>query len=265
MTSVLSATDRSTKIDGLHSAVYTGTVSHRRFGPGVAHDFSYRCTMPFIDLAEIDDVTALHPLWSSRHAAPGWFRRADFMGTPQLSLDECVRNAVEAHCGHRPRGRIALLANLRTWGWLFNPISLYFCQSADGTEVETLVLEVENTPWHERRIYVVGPPQEMHRFSKEMHVSPFLPMGVEYEVRYSAPAGRLIVHFDVMRGDERLFAATMSLRRRGMDRQALGRILWEHPLLTYKVSAGIYLQAARLRSKGAPFYNHPATGGRRHE
>ena len=164
--------------------------------------------MPLLDLAEIDAVTGLHPLWSSRRPAPVWFRRADFLGDPAVPLDEAVRDLVEERSGRRPSGPVALLANLRTWGWLFNPISLYFCTGGDGTTIETLVAEVENTPWHERRSYVVGAPGR-HRFAKTMHVSPFLPMDVDYVLRYSAPAERLVVRLDVVRGDERLLGATL--------------------------------------------------------
>jgi DUF1365 family protein len=212
--------------------------------------------MPLLDLVEIDAVTGLHPLWSSRRPAPVWFRRTDFLGDPVVSVDEAVRTLVEERCGRRPAGPIALLANLRTWGWLFNPISLYFCAGVDGAGIETLVAEVQNTPWHERCSYVVGPPGS-HRFAKTMHVSPFLPMDVDYELRYTAPTEHLVVHFNVLRGDERLLGATLSLRRRALDRPALGRLLWANPALTHRVSAGIYAQAARLRLRGAPFHRHP--------
>ena len=123
--------------------------------------------------------------------------------------------------------------------------------------VEALVAEVENTPWHERHAYVVGPPGR-HRFAKVMHVSPFLPMDVDYELRYSAPGERLVVRLDVVRGGERLFAVTLSLGRRPLDRRGLGRLLWRYPDAHHRVSAGIYAQAARLRLKGAPFHLHPA-------
>lgn len=248
---------------GLRSALYEGTLRHRRFGPGARHEFSYAVAMPLLDLAEIDAVTRLHPLWSSRRVAPAWFRRADFLGDPTKSLDEAVRDVVEERSQRRPMGRVALLANLRTWGWLFNPLSLYFCTEPDGTTVETLVAEVESTPWHERCTYVVGPPGR-HRFAKAMHVSPFLPMDVDYVLRYSAPSERLVVKLDVMRGDERLLGASLSLRRRALDRRALGRLLWAHPALTHRVSAGIYAQAARLLLRGAPFHTHPARQVGRH-
>jgi len=242
---------------GLLSAVYEGTLRHRRFGPGAAHEFSSRVAMPLIYLDEIDSVTRLHPLWSSRWPAPVRFRRADFLGDPATPLPHAVRDLVAERGGLRSPGPVALLANLRTWGFLFNPISLYFCLGACGEEVEALVAEVENTPWHERHAYVVGPPGR-YRFAKFMHVSPFLPMDVEYELRYNAPGERLVVSLEVRRGGERLLAVTLSLRRGALDRHALARLLWEHPAPTHRVSADIYSQAARLRLRGAPFYTHPA-------
>lgn len=241
---------------GLRSAIYEGTLHHRRLGSGGNHEFSYDVAMPLLDLAEIDSVTSRHPLWSSRRPAPVWFRRADFLGAPAVPLDEAVRDLVEDRVGQRPAGAIALLANVRTWGWLFNPISLYFCADPDGAAIETLVAEVENTPWHERHSYVVGPPGR-HQFAKSLHVSPFLPMDVDYVLRYNAPGERLGVQLDVLRGDERLLSATLSLHRRAIDRRALGQMLWAYPALTHRVSAGIYAQAARLRLRGAPFHRHP--------
>lgn len=261
MTTHRPATGEAVETGGpaLRSAIYEGTLHHHRFGPGVTHEFSYAVAMPLLDLAEIDAVTGLHPLWSSRRPAPVWFRRPDFLGDPEVPLDEAVRDLVEDRGGHRPAGPMALLANLRTWGWLFNPISLYFCADIDGAGIETVVVEVENTPWHERCSYVVGPPGR-HRFTKTMHVSPFLPMDVEYELRYTMPTEHLVVHLDVVRGDERLLGATLSLRRRVLDRRGLGRLLWANPAPTHRISAGIYAQAARLHLCGAPWYKHPAQG-----
>lgn len=240
----------------LRSALYQGTLRHRRWGPGAEGDFSYRVAMPLIDLAEVGDVASLHPLWSARSPAPVWFRRADFLGHPARPLAEEVRDLVQQRAGARPQGHVALLANLRTWGWLFNPISLYFCFSADGLAVEHLVAEVENTPWHERCQYVVGAPGT-HRFAKAMHVSPFLPMDVDYRLRYGHPGERLVVQLDVMREEQRLFAATLSLRRRPLNRRELGRLLWDYAAMSQRVSAGIYRQAMRLGLRRAPFFAHP--------
>jgi uncharacterized protein len=254
-------------LNGLCSSMYEGVVAHARFGPGPTHSFSYKVAIPLLDLAEVDAVMGLHPAWSAHRSAPVRFRREDFLGHPATSLDNAVRELVSERTGRRPEGPIALLANLRTWGWLFNPISLYFC--AEPAEppgsrgpVSSLVAEVENTPWHDRHAYVVGPPG-VHRFAKELHVSPFLPMGVDYELRYTAPGDWLTVGLDVLRGDRRLLSATLSLRRRPLDRAALGHLLWHYPAMTHRVTAGIYAHAARLRLKGTAFFAYPVDRGRK--
>jgi DUF1365 family protein len=248
--------------NGLRSAMYEGVLVHARFGPGPTHSFRYKVATPLLDLAEVDDVMGLHPAWSARRAAPVRFRRGDFLGDPAVPLDQAVRDLVAGRTGRRPGGPVALLANLRTWGWLFNPISLYFCADVgdhpgEQGRIDSVVAEVENTPWHERHAYVVGPPGR-HRFAKELHVSPFLPPDLDYELRYTAPGPELTVGLDVLRADRRLFAATLFLRRRALDRAALGRLLWNYPAMTHRVTAGIYAQAVRLRLKGAPFFGHPA-------
>lgn len=252
--------------NGLRSAIYEGVLAHARFGPGPTHSFIHRVAMPLLDLAEVDDVMGMHPAWSSRRASPMRFRRQDFLGDPATPLAGAVRDLVSDRTGRRPEGPVAVLANLRTWGWLFNPISLYFCAdvaepAGHPTRISSLVAEVENTPWHDRHAYVVGPPGR-HRFAKELHVSPFLPTDVDYQLRYTAPGARLTVGVDVVQGAQRLFAATLTLRRRSLDRAALGRLLWRNPALTHRVSAGIYAHAARLRLKGAPFFSHPARQSR---
>jgi DUF1365 family protein len=247
---------------GLRSGMYEGVLCHARFGPGPTHSFRYRVAMPLLDLSEVDDVMAMHPAWSAHRPAAVRFRRQDFLGDPATPLATAVQNLVGDRTGHRPEGPVAALANLRTWGWLFNPISLYFCvdsttPTADPGLITSLVAEVENTPWHDRHAYVVGAPGR-HRFAKELHVSPFLPPDVDYQLCYTAPGAGLTVGLDVLRGDRRLFAATLVLRRRPLDRAALGRLLWRYPAMTQRVSAGIYAQAARLRLKGAPLYPNPA-------
>jgi uncharacterized protein len=239
----------------LRSAIYEGTVVHHRYEP-VDHRFSYRITMAFIDLAEVEAVCSRHPLWSKEGPNAVSFRRRDYLGDPALPLDVSVRDLVEQRVGMRPDGPIAMLTQVRTWGWLFNPITIYYCFDRDGHSVAQTVVEVTNTPWHERVAYVL-PGRGSPVVAKELHVSPFLPMDLSHRFVIGEPGPRLVVGVDDLDHGERVFSASMVLHRRSLDRPALGRVLWRYPLMTMRVSWGIYRQALALRRKGVPVHPHP--------
>ncbi len=238
------------------NAVYVGEVVHRRHGQGPTHHLRYRVALAYLNLDHVEEFMAASPLYSATHIAPLWFRRRDFFGDPERPLSRAIADRVEVETGVRPSGPIVMLANLRSWGWLFNPITIYYCFDSAGREVEHLLFEVENTPWHERLAYCIGAPGA-HRVEKQLHVSPFLPMGLGYEISYSAPAEHLAISFSVMQGAEEVLHASMALRYLGGDRRSLARLLWAVPAMTFRVSWGIYISALRLKLKGAIFYPHP--------
>lgn len=240
----------------MNSAIYEGTVRHRRHGAH-RHEFEYRVAMPYLDLGELEDVFARHPLWSLERPNAVSFRRADFLGDPDAPLDAAVRDLVHSQTGSRPAGPVRMLTHVRTWGWLFNPITVYVCMDASDENIVALVLEVTNTPWRERHAYVIDGGEGEHRFPKMLHVSPFLGMEQEYRLRVSHPGRNLVIHLSNLEGDAVVFDATLALLRREISRSALGRVLWRYPLLTLRVSMGIYRQALRLWSKGARLHPHP--------
>ena len=137
------------------SAVYEGTIRHRRFEP-IEHEFSYRLFLMYLDLGELPGVLDPYPLFSARRPAPARFRREDFMGDPARRLDECARDAVEAATGARPGGPVRLLGGLRYLGHSFNPVSFYYCFDSSGKRVEAVVADVENIPWGESHPYVLA-------------------------------------------------------------------------------------------------------------
>jgi hypothetical protein len=265
----------------LRSALYEGTVTHWRAEP--AHRFDYRVTLPLLFLDELHELRTVHPLIDldpSPHRRR-WptairFHRDDYLPSDAVTVRGAVKDAV-TEAGGTARGPVAMLGHVRTCGWLFNPLTLYYCFDPSGRDVEWTVLEVSNTPWHERCTYVVGPPGE-HHFAKTMHVSPFLPAWGEYTLRYSAPEDRIRVSLDVAalpppspfdRLHEPIpdrtkpaMAATMVLRRRPLDRPGLTQLLWGHPLMTTRVSCGIYAQALRLFARGAPVHRHAGPSAR---
>lgn len=247
----------------LASALYEGTVRHRRHAPRT-HAFSYRMFQPYLDLGELDEVFAERWLWSVERGNVASFRRRDFHGDRDTPLDASVRDAVQAQLGRRPDGPIRLLAHLRYFGHVFNPVAIYYGYRADGTTLDWIFAEITNTPWNERHGYVlpVADADQAHGmlrwdFDKAFHVSPFLPMERRYGWRFNAPGEVLRVHMDVFDGTRREFDATLTLQRRPLDGPNLARALVQYPAMSTKVVAAIYWQALRLWLKRVPLQPHP--------
>jgi hypothetical protein len=248
----------------LASCIYEGTIRHRRFAP-VENSFRYRLFMLYLDFAERERVFGLHPLWSCEGPNIAWLRRRDHFGDPRLPLEQAVADLVEARTGRRPAGPIRMLCHMRYFGHCFNPASFFYCWDAGGRRVETIIVEIHNTPWGEVHTYVLdrsqnqhpSPGWHRHQMAKVFHVSPFIDMGIRYDWRFKEPGDEIKVHMIDNEKGARLFDASLSLKRTEITRENLARVLIRYPLMTLKVSAMIYWQALRLTLKGAPFFPHP--------
>ena len=249
--------------------------------------------MAYLDLDELDTVFHKCAFWSAHEFNLAWFRRDDYMIASRRlgqSLGDAVRDCVEQRCGSRPEGPIRILTNVRRFGFGMNPVSFYYCFQPDGVALHSIVAEINNTPWNEQFAYVlpcgegvevkrsVGesavlgwPPVQpgmtkiasgsktMHRFcfKKTFHVSPFLDMDYEYDWRFSVPGKKLAVHMINRKSQGEPFDSTMILSRRAISPRELALDVLRQPLMTLKVFAAIYFQAARLWLKRTPSFSHP--------
>ena len=227
--------------------------------------FKYRLFLMFLDLADLPNLFDVHPLWSYERFNIACFLRRDHFGDPAVPLDQAVRDLVEDRLGHRPKGPVRMLTHLRYLGHCFNPASFYYCYDSADTAVETIVVEIHNTPWGERHCYVLGAEQNehpvknwrRHQLAKSFHVSPFIDMDIHYDWRFREPDETLKVHMIDYQKREKLFDASLALHRQPITRAALTRVLIRYPMMTGKVVVMIYWQALRLVLKRTPFFSHP--------
>jgi len=250
----------------LNSAIYHGSVRHRRYVPKY-HGFTYQVFMVYLDLHELDQVFSQSTWWSQRFFSLAWFRRKDFFdGQTDTPLYEAVANKVWQETGHRPDGPIRMLTNLRYFGFIINPITCYYCFDCTGKNLETVVAEVTNTPWKQRCHYVLqvdpNSSRQKMQFDKNMHVSPFQPMNLHYVWQGKSPTDSLVVHLDVYddqdtASDDSVFDATLQLKRQEMTEKNMNHMIWRYPFMTAKVFLAIYWQAMKLFIKGTPFYGKP--------
>jgi uncharacterized protein len=244
----------------LNSAIYRGQLQHSRLTPKL-HSFCYSVFMIYLDLDEIDAVFSLSRLWSARRPALARFKREDFFGSEKLSVKAAIIEHIYRQTGEDFQGSVRMLANLRYFGFLMNPLVTYYCFDREQ-RLQYIVAEVTNTPWREQHAYVLKchPDQSVQRieFDKALHVSPFNDMNLKYRWTGNLPAESLMLNLENWRGEVMEFEASLALKREPIDSRNLERIILSYPWMTLKVAAAIYWQALRLFLKGVPFVAHPA-------
>ena len=210
--------------------------------------------MALIDLDEL-------PTLDRRLRLFGWNRRAvtSFHDADHVDIHAIlIEHGVELGEG----SSIQVLTNLRVLGYVFNPVSFWWCRRGDGS-LACIVAEVSNT-FGERLPYVLLPAagseargRSVFETDKLLHVSPFMPMDQAYTWWLSDPGEKLSVRMDVHEDGSRDFNATLTARRLPLTEASLRSVLVRYPLMPARVLGLIHLQAVRLWLKRAPFYRKP--------
>jgi uncharacterized protein len=246
----------------MESALYTGTLRHRRSSPA-HHDFTVPLFMAFLDIDRLPELMRVSPFAGYNRFGWASFHERDHFGDPALSLRERLRQDAGASGLALPDGPIYLLTHLRYLGYVFNPISLFYCYDR-RQRLQQVLAEVNSTFGETCNYWLPAGPggTVSHRCPKKMHVSPFLPMELDYQFVLPAPGGSLVAHIGTSQGPHRPFDATLRLQREDWTAAALHRALRRFPWMTAQVMAGIHWQALRLYLKKVPVVPHPARQGK---
>ena len=242
----------------LQSALYVGSVMHRRLAPR-RHRLRYRAFWLLIDLDEPDALARRLRLFSHNRFNVFSFHDADH-GSGKL---EPPRAYVERTLAENGIGgaidRVTLLCMPRILGYVFNPLSIYFCHRPDGT-LAALLYEVRNTfgQMHSYLIPVTEPSPLVHqRCAKAFYVSPFLDMDMTYDFRLAPPAARLSAVVAARDRQGPVLIASLAGERRPLSDRTLALTFLTHPLLTFKVIGAIHWEALKIWWKGIRLYPRP--------
>lgn len=249
-------------------ALFMGKVWHRRLRP-VEHRFSYPFWWAWINL---DDVEGLlrRSVWWGRAWRPIVFNEQDYLDRASGSLRERIAGKADSLGLDWRVGTVCLMSQPRIFGWLFNPISLYWHFLPGRQRPDAVIAEVHNTPWNEKHWYRLDLAEvesganmdaglRLDRISqkKAFHVSPFMPMDLRYEWRLGVDMSAADVAIDNHDDEGVLFSAGVSLQRVNADKVAMTRVLTRYGAQAFKVSLAIYAHAWRIWRKGVGFHRHP--------
>lgn len=240
-------------MSALASCLYEGTIVHKRLTPR-QHAFSYRVFALCLDVDEIDMLDRQLRLFSRNRRNLLGFRDADLgeEGTEPVAdkarrlLDRCGLGSCAA--------RIELVCYPRLLGYVFNPLSVYFCRAASGV-IGAVIYEVTNT-FGERKSYVIpaygSDVSNSQTCAKEMYVSPFTGASGHYGFHGIAPSDRIVIGVNFREAGRPVLKTHFRGERRPLTDSAIAGVVACHPLMTLKVMGAIHFEALRLWVKGVP-------------
>ena len=231
------------------AALYPCEITHVRARP-IRRAFRYRSYLWLVDLDDLPRVPlALRPL--------AWFRARDHLGDPaspiRANVDACLARQGISLAG----GRVVMLGHAAVLGYVFNPLTLFWCHRADGT-LAAVIAEVHNT-YGQRHAYLLHPDgRGRAEADKDFYVSPFLPVAGRYRLHLPEPAATLRLSVTLRIDGRTVLAANVTGTRRAYTPRRLLLCALRHPWVTAQVTALIHWQGIRLAARRLPVFPRPA-------
>ena len=235
--------------------LYVGRVMHHRLRP-FRQRFTYRMWTLFVPLDAWDGVARGLRLLSVEGRNLLSLKARDHGPRDGRPLEPWVRAQLHERGIDPGDGRIFMLAMPRVLGYVFNPLTVYYAYDR-AERLVALLYEVKNT-FGGQHVYAFAVEPEARRLAhdcaKEFYVSPFIGMDARYAFNLEAPGERLSVVINERVAEGPQLVASLTARRRPLTDRRLARLLVAMGPLTFKVIAGIHLEAVKLWWRGARFH-----------
>ena len=213
--------------------------------------------MLMLDLDQVNSTFRRSFLWSFDRPNIVCFRQKDYFRKSR----HLKKDLIDFLTTKKIKGvnKIFILTTPRVFGVCYNPVSFYYCYQ--GSTLRAIISDINNTPWNERFAYVHHCNQEdithTFNFDKEFHISPFMPMHIKYNWQFTKPNDVIVISMNNNLNSEKVFNATLKLKRRSISGLSLTSYIFKYPLSPLETVFKIYWNALKLWFKKTPFYSHP--------
>ncbi len=254
-------------------------IRHRRHSPK-HHSLDYDMGYVLANVDRLAQACAPSPFWSHNRLNLVSLHDRDLLQparpmATQSPVRQALAEALQQQLGLTlgPDQPVHVLTLPRYLGLSFNPVSFYWIYQADHSGLACIAAHITNTPWHERHLYCFAcadsppdtgtetTPTHRFQFEKRFHVSPFMPMSLDYDWRFTLPVDHpeaaSVIHMQLHQNGALVFDATMTFHLEPMSVRQQNWFPLSYPMQSLKVVVAIYWQALRLWLKRIPFHTHP--------
>ena len=234
-----------------NSCIYNGTVIHKRYKPKT-HFFKYSVFSLLLDLSELELLNDKIKFFSFNKFNLISFFEKDHGNRDGTSLVNWVKNYLKKNQIETENIKIKLLCYPRIFGYVFNPLSVFFVYDKNEKLV-SILYEVKNT-FGEQHTYVFRVDNEnnliQNNCSKKFHVSPFIQMDCNYFFKILKPGERLSIIIDQYDSTGKILFASQDGKKANLIGKELIKSYLKHPLMTFKIISAIHFEAFKLWIKG---------------
>ncbi len=243
----------------METCIYKGIVTHRRFKPK-RHFFSYKTFSVLFDLDELRDLEKNISIFSLNSFNLFSFYNKDHGERDGADLKDWVKSTLKKFDINSKISKIKLLCFPRIFGYVFNPLSIFYCYN-NKNELKAILYEVKNT-FDEQHTYVF-PVEESSKIitqncNKRFYVSPFIEMETVYNFRLMEPKETLSVFIKQIDANGTLLSACQIGRKENISTKQLLINFLKHPMMTIKIIMAIHFEALRLWKKGVKLVKRKA-------